>query len=630
MIRALLAIVVFATGALGFERTETREPCAASDPLRRPLFGDLHVHTTLSLDASTQDTRNRPRDAYRFARGEPMGIQPYDAAGKPQRTVQLGRPLDFTAVTDHAEVFGELTICKTPGLPGHGSPICRLYRWMPRLAFYMMNGDTIAAERPFRYAFCGDGARHCLDAARGPWDEVREAADAAYDRTSACRFTSFVAYEWSLSPGSVNLHRNVIFRNQVVPNVPTSSVDVNTPEGLWERLHADCLDAGTGCDVLAIPHNSNLSAGRMFRIENADGTAMTAETARRRAAMEPLVEIMQHKGESECMTGLDTTDEQCGFEKLPYDRFGGKYHKDLFFAPRRGSFVREALANGLAQQAKVGANPFHVGFLGSTDTHIATPGLVDERDHPGHGGASAALRYAGPVLSDDVEYNPGGLAVVWAEENSRDAIFAALRRRETYATSGPRMVVRVFGGYDLAAGLCDDGAFAARGYAAGVPMGGDLPPPPAAGAAPRLAISATRDPGTPKRPGAGLERVQVVKVWFDGATTHEAVYDVAGEAGAGGTVDPHTCLSTGRGADNLCTVWTDPRFDARHHAAYYVRVLEAPTCRWNAYVCNDARVDCDRPPTVPAGLASCCDDAVPKTIQERAWTSPIWYGTPER
>jgi hypothetical protein len=238
------------------------------------------------------------------------------------------------------------------------------------------------------------------------------------------------------------------------------------------------------------------------------------------------------------------------------------------------------------------------------------------------------LRYEGPVLAEDVEYNPGGLAVVWAEENSRDAIFAALRRRETYATSGPRMVVRVFGGFGLAPDLCGN-AFAVRGDASGVPMGGELPAAPAPGAAPMLAISAVRDPGTPNRPGVGLERLQVVKVWFDGATTHEVVYDVAGETGAGGSIDPHTCIPTGRSADSLCTVWTDPRFDARHHAAYYVRVLEAPTCRWNAYTCIAAKVDCERPPTVPAGLASCCDDAVPKTIQERSWTSPIWYSPVE-
>jgi hypothetical protein len=205
-----------------------------------------------------------------------------------------------------------------------------------------------------------------------------------------------------------------------------------------------------------------------------------------------------------------------------------------------------------------------------------------------------------------------------------------MRRREAYATSGPRMIVRVFGGWRFTPGLCGDPAFAARGYADGVPMGGDLPPPPAPGAAPTFAISAARDPGTSARPGVALQRLQVVKVWLDGATAREEVVDVAGDATNGATVDPRTCEPTGPGADALCTVWTDPRFDARVPAAYYVRVLENPSCRWNAYACNAAAVDCHEPPTVPAGLASCCDDAVPKTLQERAWTSPIWYTPPGR
>jgi hypothetical protein len=631
----VLAIAIVATAASlaaaapPFERTETREPCAAADPLRRPFFGDLHVHTALSLDASTQDTRNRPRDAYAFAQGAPMGLQPYDDAGHASRTVRLGRPLDFAAVTDHAEVLGEVVICQTPGLPGHDSSICRLYRWMPRIAFYMMNGDTIGAVSPIRYAFCGPEGRNCLEAARGPWTEIREAAEAAYDRSSACRFTSFVAYEWSLTPGTVNLHRNVIFRNAVVPDVPTSSLDARTPEALWARLHADCLDAGRGCDVLAIPHNSNLSAGRMFRVEGPDlpplDRSLDRVWAATRAAMEPLVEMIQHKGESECLTGLDTTDEQCGFEKLAYDRFGGKFRPEMRFAPSRGSFVREALGTGLAVAARTGANPFHMGFVGSTDTHIAAAGLVDEQGHPGHGGASSSLRHVGPVLDDDVEYNPGGLAVLWAEENSRDALFAAMRRREAYATSGPRMVVRVFGGWDLPPDLCGDPSFAARGYAVGVPMGGDLPAPPAGAGAPRFAISALRDAGTTARPGVALERVQVVKISLDGTTPRERVIDVAGGVDPKAGVDRRTCRPEGRGADTLCTVWTDPEFDPRAPAAYYVRVLENPSCRWNAYVCNAAAVDCDKPSTVPAALASCCDDAVPKTIQERAWTSPIWY-----
>src|SRR4030095_7704200 len=201
--------------------------------------------------------------------------------------------------------------------------------WRPRVAFSRMKGGSSAAEHPIRYAFCGEGSRNCLDAAREPWREVQEAAEAAYDRTSECRFTSFVAYEWSLTPGTTNLHRNVIFRNATVPELPTSALDETTPEGLWAALHKTCLDAGTGCDVLAIPHNSNLSAGRMFRVED----LKDRDAAATPGGAEPLVEIIQHKGDSECIGGIGETDEQCGFEKLPYDRFGGKYYKGLLFAP---------------------------------------------------------------------------------------------------------------------------------------------------------------------------------------------------------------------------------------------------------------------------------------------------------
>ena len=211
-----------------FERTEQRAPCGDYNPLRNPYFGDLHVHTAFSLDASTQGTRNTPRDAYRFARGQPLGIQPYDAEGNPLRRLQLARPLDFAAVTDHAELFGELTICQSPDLPGYDSAICIIYRRWPRLAFYMMNSRSSDSEGPVRYNFCGADAEDCRAAALTPWRAIQQAAEAAYDRSSACTFTTFVGYEWTGGPGTNNIHRNVLFRNDIVPALPITFVTGET------------------------------------------------------------------------------------------------------------------------------------------------------------------------------------------------------------------------------------------------------------------------------------------------------------------------------------------------------------------------------------------------------------------
>jgi hypothetical protein len=611
-------------------RTERRERCDHYDPLRRPFFGDLHVHTAFSLDASTQGTRNRPRDAYRFARGEALGLQPYDDAGKPLRTLRLSRPLDFAAVTDHAEFFGELNICETPGLPGHDAPTCMIYRRWPRLAYFLINGRASGnAASIERFRFCGEQAADCLAAARTPWQEMQEAAEGAYDRTSACRFTSFVGYEWTAAPDSNNLHRNVIFRNDAVPRLPISYLDEPSAAALWKRLDSECTRGVAGCEYVVVPHNSNLSGGLMFQTTQEDGSPIDASYAEARAAAEPLAEVMQHKGDSECQVAGTSRDELCGFEKLPYDNFGGKYSRWLSRPPQGSNYLRHALGQGLLLEEKIGRNPFKLGFVASTDTHLGTPGAVEEREHPGHGGAGAPASDALPIgLSDDVEFNPGGLAVLWAEENSRDALFAAMRRREAYGTSGPRITVRFFGGFALPETLCAEADFAARGYADGVPMGGDLPAA-ASGSAPRFAVRALRDPGTAHSPGTPLQRIQIVKGWLDGEEVREKVYDVAGNASAGG-VDAATCTPTGGGADELCTVWTDPDFDSAARAFYYARVLETPTCRWSTYACNAAGVRCGEGAAVKPGFEGCCDERYPKTIQERAWTSPIWYAPARR
>jgi hypothetical protein len=381
-----------------------------------------------------------------------------------------------------------------------------------------------------------------------------------------------------------------------------------------------------GCDVLAIPHNSNLSNGRMFAPENADGTPVDGPGAAFRAAMEPVVEITQHKGDSECRPGILSNDEQCGFEKWGSSQIG---------APPSGSFpalgfVRNALKEGLAQEAKLGVNPFRMGIIGSTDTHSAIPGATREDDYVGHLG----LRDATPELMvqpagtfgviGGIESNAGGLAVAWAEENSRDAIFAAFRRREVYGTSGTRPTLRFFAG-GLRGVRCRGDDLVERGYATGTPMGGEV------GAvrgrrSPRFAVLAFQDAGEPGVPGTPLQRVQIVKGWIDKAgERHEQVFDVAGEADNGATVDVRTCAASGAGAASLCAVWTDRDFDPRERAFYYARVLENPVCRWSTRLCNAAGVDCANPATIPAGMQACCDTRYPKTVQERAWASPIWY-----
>jgi hypothetical protein len=603
--------------------------CAHHDPLRSPFFGDLHVHTRYSLDASTQGTRTTPAQAYRFARGERLGLQPWDRVGQPGRHAQLTRPLDFAAVTDHSELFGEVATCTTPGLPGYTSFACRVYRGWPRVAFFAMN-----ARGSPRFRFCGADGAHCLEAARGPWREMQEAAAAADDPTPACRFATLLGYEWTRSgPAATNLHRNVIFRGERVPEAPASSTEYPTPESLWDALDAQCRQALPGCDAVVIPHNSNLSGGLMFAPTTSEGAPLSARQARRRADNERLVEVMQHKGGSECARGAGTEDELCAFENLSYDSFMGRFNPRARRAPAASNFTRTAQGLGLAQQAALGANPFKFGLVGGTDTHLGAPGLVRESaDYPGHGGAGIPIGEVLPEgMLDPVEYNPGGLAGVWAEENSREALFAALQRRETFATSGPRLVVRLFAGWDYPAQLCDDPEFARQGYAGGVPMGADLPAGPR-GAAPVLAISALRDPGVEGRPGTPLQRLQVIKLWVapgaDGPVVRERVIDVAGDAHGGATVDTQTCRTSGTGADQLCAVWRDPDFDPAQPALYYARALENPTCRWTTWTCNAAGVRCEEAQDVAPGWEPCCDPTYPRAIQERAWTSPVWYTPP--
>ncbi|MBI3782282.1 MAG: DUF3604 domain-containing protein [Deltaproteobacteria bacterium] len=604
-------------------------PCPQRNPLRNVYFGDLHVHTTLSFDANLWDTRTTPADAYRFARGATLLLPPLDAQGNGTRPARLERPLDFAAVTDHSEFLGEIETCTTPGSPTYDSPGCQMFR---------AGGDTVFANfgikmtqsHPRRFAdVCGSDGAVCLAAAGTVWQRVQDAAAAAYD---PCNFTSFVAYEYSRSPAASTMHRNVIFRSDHVV-FPISAFEETTPQGLWTELRNQCVNAGNGCDVLAIPHNSNESNGRAFFVEYPGATTDDEQRAqaRLRQQMEPLVEVYQHKASSECMNGLSgvvgAADEQCDFEKRRQgDVIDCRDTKGQLGATGNGcvsrlDFVRGVLLAGLQEQQRLGVNPYRLGLIGSTDTHNGTPGNTEESTFAGHQGNNDAaprdLLGSGNLGDGGAIFSPGGLVGVWAEQNSRSSLFDALRRREVFATSGTRLSVRVFSGWDLPADLCNNANLVGIADAHGVPMGGVLPARLTGTGAPSFVVSALRDPGTDEHPGTALQRMQIVKGWLENGAAHQQVYDIAGSVDDASGVDLDTCITHGPGHDSLCSQWSDPSFDPAQPAFYYVRVLENPTCRWSTWVCNRL-APTDRPP-------ACSSPTLPKTIQERAWTSPIWY-----
>ncbi len=622
-------------------------PCDNANPLRQPFFGDTHVHTAFSFDARAQDTRGTPDDAYRFAKGQPLRIQPYSDDGEGQRTVQIDRPLDFTAVTDHAEFMGEVRICNTRGMDGYWHPACILHRNFPSLNVAIFGQKTLVEKE--RWGFCDSDsgkAQYCLSVADTQWEKIQQAAANAYDQSSDCSFTSFVGYEWTGTVGTgINLHRNVIFKNEHVPATAKSWVESPSAVDLWDYLETDCVANTPGCDALTIPHNSNISGGLMFESPKVETDAipeeaLTPQLAARRARWEPLVELTQHKGESECDARIDiwAGDEYCNEEKFIYDSFGGKptgFAENLpkWAWPLSGAempvtkkpvvtnFVRDGLKRGLKQQAELGVNSLKFGLTAATDTHIAAPGLTAEKNHPGHGGAGKNAAEGIVGLADDLENGPGGLTVLWAEQNTRESLFAAMRRKEAYATSGTRPVLRFFGGEDLPEDLCSSHDMVRQAYDRAVPMGSDLP---AGTESPEFLVSVVKDAGTSTSEGTPLQRVQIVKGWYREGELHEAVVDVAG-GDTGASVNLRTCERIGTGHNRLCTVWKDPDFNATDNAFYYARALENPSCRWSQFACNAAGVDCDKPDSIPEGFDRCCSAEHQPTVQERAWSSPIWY-----
>ncbi len=619
-----------------------REACNHFMAERRALFGDLHIHSSLSMDANSLGTRTLPDDAYAYATGEEIEVYGVDpAAGA--RTARIDRPLDFAAVTDHAEWLAEVSLCTTQGSAVYDSTGCAIYRGEEDSFLAMVLGikgfrariGGLVGITGRRNDVCGRDDAICRRELRTVWEDIQASAERWYDRSADCSFTTFHAWEYSRSPRTSKVHRNIILRNEIVPELPISSLETPLEMDLRRQLLEQCNDNGSGCDAIAIPHNPNMSNGQMFRVEYAElPLERQREEAALRARLEPVVEMMQIKGESECRNGmynvLGGEDELCGFEKIR--DFGQPNLEDCGEGSGHGAqagkgctsrtdFVRYALLEGLREEQRIGVNPYAFGFIGSTDTHTATPGAVSEFDRPYKFGYSTEQMLTVGARPRAVAFqNPGGLAGVWAEENTREAIFDALKRRETFATSGPRIAPRFFGGWDIPDTICDDPDLAAEGYRVGVPMGSVLPPAPAKTASPLFAVSAAADPGTADAPGQLLQRLQVIKGWVgkDGEF-HQQVVDIAGDANNGAGVDPATCATRGTGFTSLCSVWRDPAFDPQQDAVYYARVVENPRCRWSARMCLSLAEN-ERPD-------GCTNDRLPKTVQERAWTAPIWYGT---
>lgn len=607
------------------------------NPDRNAYFGDLHVHTEYSIDAYSFGTIATPADAYRYAQGEainhPRGFQ-----------VQLKRPLDFYAVTDHAFFLGLSSEA--------GDLESEFSRYKAAKPFRKINAPgrdgsmlDLARRNIALGKFAGglregikDGSidKSVINAVgRTAWQDTVEAADQAYVPGA---FTTFAAYEFTASTSERgNLHRNVIFRDtERLPALPFSRVNSMNPENLWGWM--DGL-RGQGIESLAIPHNSNGSNGAMFMLTDWAGNQIDQGYADQRIRNEPLVEITQIKGTSETHPLLSKNDEWAGFEIMPY-RVSTKLPSEP-----AGSYVRDALLRGLSMEEGGVVNPYKFGFIGSSDTHNGASSLQEEgffskvalMDSTAEMRGSVPLGYmcgslakiVAPKWVTEVDgktymrassfetWSASGLAGVWAEENTREAIYDALRRKETFATSGPRIKVRFFAGYELAEAQLNSVTIVQEAYAGGVPMGGTL------------LAEGEREPGflvwaIADANAAPLQRIQMIKGWLENGEHREQVYDIACSDGAG--VDPgsHRCpengarvnlndcsFSTDVGDTELKTLWRDPDFTSGQEAFYYVRVLENPVCRWSTF---DALVNGTEPRP----------DLAP-TIQERAWSSPIWY-----
>lgn len=582
---------------------EEREAAVPENPLKEAYFGETHLHTSYSLDAFIGGNRNTPEDAYRFARGEEMQIN-----GQPHK---LKRPLDFAAVTDHAEFIGEMYSTQVAGAPGHDNPMLVELRGLSKeedqrawfLKYVVANNRSATPQHPPFFA----GRETTVSA----WAMNRDVTNKYYEPG---KFSTLHGFEWTAAPNGGNMHRNVLFRDDVLPDVPFSNVDSADEEKLWDWIQAQ---RDSNMKLFAIPHNSNGSKGQMFEAVDNSGKPLDAAYAKRRASMEPLIEMMQIKANSEVTKQFWPNDEFAGFENGDsMAQFSGR-------VKAKENYVRYALAKGTEYQRDLGANPFQFGFAGGTDNHNSGTGDTEEEGYIGsHGPADGTVEARrmgtidGWIASKDS--NPGALAGVWATKNTRAAIWDAMAARESFATSGTRLKIRMFGGENLT--VPGDGkALVESGYRDGVPMGGTLS---GLTKAPTFTVWASKDPD-----GANLDRIQIIKGWVDATgKAQEKIIDVVWSGdrkvdakgklpAVGNTVDLKTAAYTNSiGSPTLMGAWTDPDWKAEQNAVYYSRALEIPTPRWSTY---DA---------VKNNLPLL--DDVPAFIQERAWGSPIWV-TPE-
>jgi hypothetical protein len=611
----LSLVLVLAAACAGPEPAPdtTAAPSRAGEvnPLRNAYFGDLHVHTSYSFDAFVFGTLATPDDAYRFARGGALE----NALGYDMK-LQSG-PLDFYAVTDHAAFLGHMDAMSDPEHAAYESELASQLRQArspaERFAFMRSMFKYVQDER-WRQIFYED-------VLHSAWQEIVEAAERHYEPGA---FTTFIGYEYTSTPENQNLHRNVIFRGNRAPAAPFSFLDSMNPEDLWAWME---LLRDEGIETLAIPHNSNESNGLMFSRTSYGGEPLDAAYAELRMRNEPVVEVVQVKGTSETHPMLSPNDEWAAHELYPYLANVSASPPTPSDPP--GSYVRDAYLRGLEMQEARGFNPFRFGLIGSSDTHNgASP--VEESSYAGiavidgtpQRRASVPLDVpspAGEVYAAERYklWSAAGLAGVWAEENTREAIFDALQRKETFATSGPRIRVRFFASFDFDDGLASDPDMIARAYDRGVPMGGDLAA--STDGPPRFLVWAIRDPNS-----VPLQRVQIVKGWVEDGEAMEKVFDVVCSDGLepdettdrcpdnGAEVDLSDCsFSRDLGAAELRALWIDPEFDSSRRAFYYLRVLENPKCRWSTW--DAIRAGVDPNPDLPA------------TIQDRAWSSPIWY-----